>query len=49
MTVPANYGTEYRPTIYPHNFTRKCIDNTKNKHIHSSSVRGLNHHCSNHG
>ena len=23
--------------------TRKCIDNTKNKLIHSSSVRGLNH------
>ena len=31
--------------------TRKCIDNTKNKHIHSSSVRGLglNHRCSKHG
>ena len=29
--------------------TIKCIDNTKNKHIHTSSVRGLNHHCSKHG
>ena len=38
-----------KTTTNNHIPTRKCIDNTKNKHIHSSSVRGLNHYCSKHG
>ena len=41
------HNSGVKPVI--HTDTRKCIDNTKNKHIHSSSVRGLNHHYSKHG
>ena len=44
-----NFSTRRLRQILTRDQTRKCIDNTKKKHIHSSSVRGLNHHCSKYG